>query len=87
MSIVPFLMRIAEVIVNPLITFGFTVALAVFFWGIFQFVANADNEDARKTGKRTMVWGIVGFLVMFGAFGIIRIVMATFGITLTRFPF
>lgn len=72
---------INQFILNPLIGLLFFVALIVFLWGVFRFVANAGSEDARETGKRNMMWGILGMFIMVAAFGIIRLVLGTFGIT------
>lgn len=70
-------------ILNPLIGLLFFVALLVFLWGVFRFVANASSEDARETGKRNMMWGILGMFIMVSVYGIIRLVLGTFGITQT----
>lgn len=80
MSIDELLGKISEFILNPIIILFFTVALLVFFWGIFQFVSKTDDQQARATGKRNMIWGIVGMFIMFAVFGIIRIILNTFGI-------
>jgi|ERR1035437_172210 hypothetical protein len=80
MSIDSFLAKVALVILNPLIVFGFLVALLYFFFGIFQFVMSARSDTDREKGKQGILWGLVGMLVMFSAFGIIHIILNTFGI-------
>ncbi|OHA89129.1 MAG: hypothetical protein A2653_02880 [Candidatus Zambryskibacteria bacterium RIFCSPHIGHO2_01_FULL_43_25] len=80
MSVAPLLHKINEFILNPIIVLLFTVSLLLFFWGIFQFVRNTDNEEARSTGQRNMLWGIIGMFIMFAVFGVIRIILQTFGI-------
>ena len=60
-------------IVNPLIGIIFVVAIAVFFWGIIEFIWNADNEDKRATGKNHIIWGLVGLLIMATVGGILEI--------------
>lgn len=72
--------KINEFILNPLITLLFFVALIVFFWGLFEFVSNAGNEEARAKGKRNIMWGIIGMFIMISVYGIIRIILGTFGI-------
>ncbi len=81
------LLKINAVILNPLIVFAFSLALLYFFWGIFQFVRNTGTDDGREQGKRSIGWGLFGMLVMVGVYGIIRIIMGTFGITPEGFPF
>jgi len=60
-------------IVNPLIGIIFVVAIAVFFWGIIEFIWNADNEEKRATGKNHIIWGLVGLLIMATVGGILEI--------------
>lgn len=72
---------INQFILNPLIGLLFFVALFVFLWGIFKFIGNAASEEARETGKRNMMWGIIGMFIMIAVYGIIRLVLGTFGIT------
>lgn len=72
--------KINEFILNPIIILLFVVALVVFFWGLVEFIYKAGSEDGRETGKRNMIWGIVGMVVMVSVYGIIRLVLNTFGI-------
>ncbi len=65
-------------LVNPLIGILVGIALIIFFWGILEFVANAGNEEARTTGKRNIIWGLLGFTIIFGVWGIIRILQSFF---------
>ncbi len=74
------LQKIDEVIVNPLIFLMFAAALAVFLWGVIQFIGSSDSEEGRNTGKRHILWGIIGMFIMVSAFGIINIIVNTFGI-------
>lgn len=68
-------------IINPLIKFLFALAVLYFLYGVLKFVLNQDNEEAKSTGKQHMIWGIIGIAVMLGVWGILGIVMSTFGIT------
>lgn len=72
--------RINEYIINPIILLAFAVALLVFFWGIVEFIYHAESSDGRETGRRNIVWGIVGMTVMVSVYAIIRLVLNTFGI-------
>lgn len=76
------LFKVNEVILNPLITLAFAVALVYFLYGVFQFIKDADDSDAREQGKQHILWGLVGMFIMISVFGIIRIVLNTFGISL-----
>lgn len=69
--------RISTFIINPIIFTLFTVAFVVFIWGLVQFVAHLDNEEARSTGGKHMIWGIIGMVVMVGVNSIISIIQNT----------
>lgn len=69
--------RISLYVINPVIFVLFSAAFAVFIWGLVQFVANLDNEEARSTGAKHMIWGIVGMVVMVGVNSIVDIIQST----------
>jgi high-affinity Fe2+/Pb2+ permease len=61
-------------------TLMMSVALFVFVWGGYQFIANAASSEAQEKGKQHMLYGIIGLLVMVSAYAILRIAAGTFGI-------
>jgi len=65
-------------IIQPTIILFFAIAFLVFFWGIFLMIKGADNEEDVKTGKRSILWGLVGLVIMFGAYGIMQVIKGTF---------
>jgi hypothetical protein len=79
---VSFVDKIKAAILYPLISLLFGVAFFVFLWGIFQMVANATSEEARTTGKRHILFGIIGMLVMLSAFALLQIGASTAGVTI-----
>lgn len=54
-----------------------TVAVVFTLWGIVRFVAAGDNDEMRAKGKKTMLWGVVGIVLMVSLWGIINIVNDT----------
>ena len=76
MSISHFLGLIAKVILNPLIILGFGVAILYFFFGIFRLIQKPGDKDA----KSAITWGLIGLFIMVGVFGIINVILNTFGI-------
>ncbi len=78
--------KINQFIVNPLIGFLFALAFVVFLWGTAQFVFQADNEAAHTQGKQHMIWGIIGMVIMFGAFTIMSIIGNTIGAPVPGLP-
>lgn len=80
MVITELLGKINEHILNPIITLAFAIALLVFFWGIFQFVASETGDKEREKGKSKILYGIIGLFVMLSAVGIIGVILDTFKI-------
>ncbi|MDO8619854.1 MAG: hypothetical protein Q7R64_00700 [bacterium] len=76
-NVTELLNRISTYIINPLIYVLFTAGFVVFIWGLVQFVAHLDNEEARATGGKHMLWGIIGMVVMVGVVGIVNIIQNT----------
>lgn len=72
--------KVIAQIINPLIPVLIGIGLIVFFWGIIQYVLNADSEEKRSTGKQHMIWGIIGIFIMVSVWGIIRLLQDFFGV-------
>ncbi len=71
-------------VVGKLATYFITLVAAasviVFLWGITKYIYKGDSETEREKGKNLMIWGIVGFVVMFGVWGILALFGETFGV-------
>lgn len=80
MLIADFLNKINQHILNPIIILAFTVSLLILFWGIFQFISSETADASRDKGKKKILWGIFGMFIMISAYGLIRLVLGTFGI-------
>ncbi|HEX2792416.1 MAG TPA: pilin [Candidatus Paceibacterota bacterium] len=74
-----FITNVEREILTPIVTLLALFAFAVFVWGIVQFIANAGDEEKRKTGQMHMFWGIIGLVIIFGANAIIRLMANTVG--------
>lgn len=63
-----------------LVPLVFAIAFIVFLWGIFNFfIAGGADEEKREAGKKFMVWGFIGFFVMVSVWGIVNLLVGTFG--------
>jgi vacuolar-type H+-ATPase subunit I/STV1 len=76
-SVYRLIASIENLIINPFIGLLFAVALIMFLWGLAQFIINAGSEEGRTTGKKHMIWGIVGMFIMVGAYAIVNILSNT----------
>lgn len=75
-----FVAEFNRIILFPLITLLLGVALVVFLYGCFEYITGAANEAAREKGRKHILWGLVGMLVMISAQAILNIAAGTFGL-------
>ncbi len=75
-----FLDSVIVQIINPIILLLSAGAFVVLAWGIFEFIWKADDDKARETGRRAILWGFVGLAIIFGAYGIINTALGAFNI-------
>lgn len=68
-----FVVSTTELISGLLIPLLFSAALALFIWGVADFIRSAENSDERKKGKQRILWGIIALFVMVAFFGIVSI--------------
>ena len=76
-----FLAKVVAQIINPLMLLMAAGAFVVFLWGVFEFIRQAGDEGKRKEGKDAIFWGLIGLVIIFGAYGIINVALNTFGLT------
>ena len=62
---------------SSLIRLIFALAFVYFFWGVVQYVLYPDDEGKKDKGRDMMLWGIIGLVVMFSVYGLIRVVSNT----------
>ncbi|HEY5588941.1 MAG TPA: hypothetical protein VIK86_08305 [Candidatus Paceibacterota bacterium] len=80
-SVTTLMKAIDTVIINPLITLLFALAVVYFLYGLARYLLSPDNEEIRKTSKDHMVWGVIGMFIMVSVFGILSIILTTLGET------
>lgn len=75
-----FLAKINNAILFPLITLMMAVALLIFLYGAFEYVQNAGSDTGREEGRRHLLYGTIGMLVMLSALALLTIAAGTFGL-------
>jgi len=65
-------------LVNPLIALLFGFAVVGFVRGIAVFLWFAENEEKRKEGKKFIIWGITGLLIMTSFWGAVFIIRSLY---------
>lgn len=79
-NVTTFIQKVDGAIINPLIILMFAVGLVGFLWGVFTYITNAEDQEARAKGTQHMLWGVIGMGIMISAFAIVHIISATFGL-------
>ena len=64
---------------NLLIPILIILGIVYFMWGVVTYVIGGD-EEAKTKGKDRIIYGLIGFVVIFALKGIIALVINTFGI-------
>lgn len=78
-NIVTLMKSVDKVILNPLITLLFALALVYFLYGLAKYLLSPDNEEVRNSSKVHMLWGIIGMFIMVSVFGIMTMILNTVG--------
>lgn len=65
---------LATQILNPAIGLLFALAVVYFIFGVVKYIANADNEDERETGRQHMIYSVIGLMIMAGVWGLIGLI-------------
>ena len=70
--------NIVNALVNPVLILLFVVGLLVFTFGIVEFLWSLSSGGENKdSGKRHMVYGLVGMFVMVSAYAIVMLIKQT----------
>jgi hypothetical protein len=67
-------------IFKALIPLLIALGVVYFVWGVVQYVIAGGDEDKKK-GRDRIIFGLIGFVVILGMWGLVAIVVNTFGIS------
>ena len=70
--------RIINYVIDPALRVVFT--LLFFVWGIIEFLWGVKNGQVSESGKNHMVYGLLGMLIMVSVYGIIALIVNSFGL-------
>lgn len=68
-------------LINAVIPILIGIAVLWFIWGVISFVAAGDSEESRKAARNRIIWGIVFIFVVVSVWGLVNILIETFGLT------
>ena len=66
---------------NTIVPLFMVIAVAVFLWGIVQYITASGDEEKAKSARGYIIYGLIGVFVMIAFWGIITVVATTFGIS------
>lgn len=66
-------------ILNLAIPVLLSLGVVYFVWGVVQYVI-AGGDEAKKTGKDRIIYGIIGLAVIVSIWGLVNIVASTFNL-------
>lgn len=81
MTIATFLNKVDELVLNPIILLAFAVSFLYFVYGIVKFLSSDVADKTRKESQDAILYGIVGMIIMFSVFGLIRFTLGAFGVS------
>lgn len=65
---------IVTLVNDSVVPLFYALAFLLFIFGMVRFFFFGGEEN-REKGKTFMLWGIIGFVVMFSVWGIVRLLM------------
>jgi len=58
----------------------FSVAIAVFVYGIIKYIASAGDAQKEKEARGYIVYGLIGLFVLVAFWALVTVVTSTFGL-------
>ncbi len=73
----PIMVKVIDNIINPIILLMFAIATVVFIYGVLQMVIKGNDPEARSTGQKSILYGLIGMFIMVSAWGIVYFIART----------
>ncbi len=74
------LLQIVYFIDRFLVPIVFALAFIVFIFGVYRtFILGATNEEKRQEGQKLVMYGLIGFFIMFSVWGLVNLLVNTLG--------
>jgi|SRR3989344_5333514 len=72
--------------INYLMVLVVGLAVFVFIWGIFRYFVAGANEKKVEEARNVLIYGLLGIFIMLSVWGLVNILINTFGFTATQPP-
>jgi hypothetical protein len=81
MTIETLIKSIPKFIDSVLVPLVFALAFIAFLWGVYTyFIQGAASDEQRETGRKFVMWSIIGFVIMLSLGGIILLLQNSLGL-------
>lgn len=70
-------------LLNSVIPVIIALGVVYFVWGVISYVI-ASDEEAKKTGRNRIIYGIIGLAVIVGMWGLVNLLRNSFGLNNTQ---
>lgn len=67
-------------IFNPLVLLFLGLAVLYFMWGVLKYVRRGESDSDAAEGAKMMAYGIFAIFVMISVWGLVTILVNTFGL-------
>jgi len=67
-------------IVDALVPIVFVLAFVYFFYGVAKYVTSAGDEEAQKSARGIMMYGVIGIFVIASIWGIVFFLQTALGV-------
>jgi hypothetical protein len=64
---------------NAVVPVLIALGVVYFVWGVITYVISSD-EEAKKSGRDRMIFGIIGLAVIIGLWGLVNVLRNTLGV-------
>src|SRR5579862_4868248 len=71
--------RFTTYVIDPALLVLAAAGFFYFVWGLVQFLIALGQGGHPDDGKRHMIWGVIGMVIMFSVIGVIQLINNTFG--------
>ena len=68
----------AQSVLNLVIPFLMTLAVAVFVWGVIMYISAGGDAEKEKIARGRIIYGLIGLFVLVAFWGLVAIVIKTF---------
>ncbi|MBI4692243.1 MAG: hypothetical protein HY773_02270 [Candidatus Terrybacteria bacterium] len=67
-------------VLNAVVPLLIGVAVVVFLYGVIKYITSGGDPEKRTEARNVMIYGIIGLFVMVAVWGLVNVLISTFGL-------